>query len=111
MVVLGNRVVSIFVCWLGCKLVSDDQLSAHELVKFDLGASDIILHCLFVNVVGFHQAGPLSFILGEEVFLLLFESLNVLPEFVVLLLESLDSIVHVRLRLVGDKSFLQAVGN
>ena len=76
---------------------SDNQLGAHEFVKLDLGASNLILHRLLLRVVRVHQSSSFSFIIGEEVCLFLFERLDSFPKLIVLLLEGLDFIVHVSL--------------
>ena len=90
---------------------SDDKLSAHEFVELDLSDRDFILHSLFLSGVLLVLALLFSRFVSDQLFLVFVKLLNSLPQFIVLFFESLDSIMHVSLGLVGNESLFQTVGN
>ena len=90
---------------------SDDQLSAHQFIELDLGARNLILVLLRLGLVSVLFRLALMLLVRNNVRLILFKLCNVLSQLVVLLLQSLDAIVHVGLRLVRDECFLEAVSD
>ena len=65
---------------------SDDQLSAHELIEFDLGARNLIFVLLRLGLVALLFCCTLLLLIGDNVRLILFKLCNVLSKLVVLLL-------------------------